>query len=56
MKRQIEISNLNGVTKSTSEPAGEFVLHIKEDYDYRIKSENRDEIIDYLKRIYIQLN
>jgi hypothetical protein len=55
MKRQIDILKLTGVTKSTSEPAGEFVLHIKDDYDYRIKSDIRDEVIEYLKKIFLIL-
>jgi hypothetical protein len=55
MRRQIDILKLTGVTKSTTEQAGEFVLHIKDDYDYRIKSEIRDEVIEYLKKIFIAL-
>jgi hypothetical protein len=33
MRRQIEISKLKGISKSISETAGEFVLHIRDEYD-----------------------
>jgi hypothetical protein len=39
MKRSILIVTLAGITKSISEHLGEFVLHIKDDYDYRMRSE-----------------
>lgn len=42
MRRQIMINKLIGLTKSLIEPFGELVLHIKGEYDYRIKSEHRD--------------
>jgi hypothetical protein len=38
-KRKIPIAKLLGVTKSVSKPYGEFVLHIKDEYDYRMKSD-----------------
>jgi hypothetical protein len=41
-KRRIEIAKLFGITKSLSESTGEFVLHIRGEYDYRMKSDNRD--------------
>lgn len=34
---------------------GEFVIHVKDDYDYRMKSKMRDEIIEILKLAYITL-
>lgn len=42
IKRRIDISKLLGITKSLSESNGEFVLHIKNEYDYRMKSDTRD--------------
>lgn len=39
MKRKIPIAKLLGITKSVSKPYGEFVLHIKDEYDYRMKSD-----------------
>lgn len=41
-KREIGIDKLLGITKSISETTGEFVLHIKQEYDYRMKSDTRD--------------
>jgi serum/glucocorticoid-regulated kinase 2 len=55
-KRRIDIAKLVGVTKSLSEPTGEFVLHIKNEYDYRMKSETRDQVIDVIKKLFLQLN
>lgn len=31
------------------------MLHIKDEYDYRMKSEARDQIIDVIKKVYINL-
>lgn len=43
VQRAINVERLIGVTKSLSEVgAGEFVLHIKDEYDYRMRSETRD--------------
>jgi len=42
IQRAITIEKLVGVTKSVSEPTGEFVLHIKDEYDYRMRSDARD--------------
>ena len=41
-KRKISLVGLLGVTKSISESSGEFVVHIKGEYDYRMKAEVRD--------------
>ena len=39
-KRSIPIENIRGVTKSNSEQVvGELVIHVKDDYDYRYRSE-----------------
>lgn len=46
---------LLGLTKSISEPHGEFVLHIKDEYDYRMKSDSRDQIIEMIKKTYYNL-
>jgi hypothetical protein len=44
-----------GLTKSISETTGEFVLHIKNEYDYRMKSESRDQAIEVIKKVFIYL-
>jgi hypothetical protein len=55
-KRKIDITRLVGVTKSVSELSGEFVVHIKNEYDYRMRSEARDQVIDVLKKLFFTLN
>mmetsp|Transcript_45399 Transcript_45399/g.52222 ORF Transcript_45399/g.52222 Transcript_45399/m.52222 type:complete len:528 (+) Transcript_45399:136-1719(+) len=50
LKRKIEISHLNAVSLSTK--SDEFVLHCPDEYDYRMESSTRDEIIECLKGIY----
>jgi len=42
MRRHIEIQNLAGLTKSLNEKSSEFVIHVKETYDYRMESSTRD--------------
>jgi hypothetical protein len=38
----VTVDKLLGVTKSVSETFGEFVFHVKEEYDYRMRSDARD--------------
>ena len=53
----MQISKLLGITKSVSKGYGEFVLHIRDEYDYRMKSDERDQVIDVLKKaFYISQN
>jgi len=40
LKRVIDIRSLSGITKSLNEKSYEFVIHVKEQHDYRLKSEN----------------
>ena len=51
-KRKIDISKMTGLTKSITEGHGEFVMHTKNEYDYRMRSEARDQIIDVIKRVF----
>ena len=53
IQRQIGIDKILGVTKSVSEQNGEFVLHIKDSYDYRMRSDTRDQIIDLIRKLYL---
>jgi hypothetical protein len=39
LKRIIQIRSLRGITKSLHEKSFEFVVHVKDEHDYRIKSE-----------------
>jgi len=55
-KRKIDISKMIGLTKSISEGHGEFVMHSKNEYDYRMRSEARDQILDVIKRVYYSIN
>ena len=38
-KRVIPIAKLAGLTKSTYKESKEFVIHVRNDYDYRMSSE-----------------
>jgi len=42
MRRHIEIKDLAGLTKSLNEKSAEFVIHVKNDYDYRMETSTRD--------------
>jgi hypothetical protein len=53
LRRVIDLSNLEGVSKSTIMGSQEFVVHVKGQYDYRYKSTRRDEIIFTLKLAFI---
>lgn len=39
VKRIIQIEKLAGLTKSLKSQSKEFVIHVKKDYDYRLKSD-----------------
>ena len=45
---------MKGITKTIPPSANtvEFVIHVNDEYDYRFKSEFRDDIIDCIKRAY----
>ena len=56
VKRIIKIQNLAGMTKSTHVGSTEFVIHVKKEHDYRMKSkEHRNEIFNTLKMAYISI-
>jgi hypothetical protein len=52
IKRSIGIEKLLGVTKSLNEANGEFVLHIKDEYDYRMRSDARDQTIEIVRKLF----
>mmetsp|Transcript_30849 Transcript_30849/g.22937 ORF Transcript_30849/g.22937 Transcript_30849/m.22937 type:complete len:105 (+) Transcript_30849:15-329(+) len=52
MKRTVMISDLHGITLSMHNESNEFVIHIANDQDYRIKAEKRREICDAIKVTY----
>lgn len=56
IQRVIAIEKLLGVTKSVSEPiGGEFVFHIKDAYDYRMRSDGKEQIIDVVKKLFMAM-
>jgi hypothetical protein len=44
------------VTICLKEENDQFIIHIKDEYDYLFKSKIRQEIIDALKYVYFQTN
>jgi hypothetical protein len=38
LRRHIPITRLIGLTKSLNEKSLEFVVHVRDDYDYRLES------------------
>lgn len=42
VRRVIPICELAGLTKALHEKSWEFVIHVKNDYDYRMESKDRD--------------
>lgn len=56
MQRRIAIASIKAVTKSTLANNPEFVVHVKNEYDYRFESDYRKEIFDALKYVYWKEN
>jgi serum/glucocorticoid-regulated kinase 2 len=56
VKRPIKISNLMAYTYSSAAGCNEFIIHVKNDYDYRFISDQYQEIKDCLKYLYHQLS
>jgi len=42
IRRHVNIKDLAGLTKALNEKSSEFVIHVKNDYDYRMESSNRE--------------
>jgi len=51
-QRVIKIANVRGVTKSTTKDNWEFVVHVRDEYDYRFICQVRDELFECLKQVY----
>ena len=43
------------MTKSTMQNNMEFIVHVKDEYDYRFICENRDELFDALKECFFNV-
>jgi hypothetical protein len=54
VKRCIKIDNLSGISKTMIGLKTEFTIHVKKEYDYRFISDRRNEIIDIIKRRYVE--
>ena len=53
IQRSLPMEQLKGLTKSVNEANDEFVIHIRDSYDQRLKSENKDYIMDLLKKLHL---
>jgi len=40
------------LTKSLNSSSKDFVIHVKKDYDYRLKSDNREKVFNVIKIAY----
>jgi hypothetical protein len=40
VRRHVHIKDLAGLTKALNQKSSEFVIHVKNDYDYRMESSN----------------
>ena len=43
------------MTKSTDQNNQEFIVHVKNEYDYRFVSESKDELFDHIKACYFHM-
>ena len=54
IKRSIPLKNIDALTKNGSNKE-EFLLHVKNEYDYRMKCSKREELFDNLKQVYFNI-
>ena len=52
LKRAIKFEKLQGLTKSTDPKNHQFIVHVKDDYDYHFESLIKDEIFFAIKGCY----
>eukprot|EP00347_Sterkiella_histriomuscorum_P024519 403330825 len=52
VKRIIPIDRLAGLTRSQHKQSKEFVIHVKKEHDYRLKSDMREKIFQVVKMAY----
>lgn len=43
------------MTKSTEKDNNEFIVHVKDEYDYRFTCEKREELFEHLKECYFNM-
>lgn len=56
LRRSIAIANIHGLTKLMLKGSTECVIHIKDEPDYRITCDLRDELFKLIKQLYIQIH
>ena len=56
MQRRIGVESIKSITKSTKGQSNEFVVHVKNEYDYRFESEYRNDIFEAIKYVYWKYN
>lgn len=52
MNRNIPIEKIQALTKSIQENNKNFIIHVEDDYDSVFKCEDRDELIESIRRCY----
>ena len=55
VQRKIDISLMKGITKSLKKDVKEFIIHVKDEYDYRFECDSKDKvetIIDACKYVH----
>jgi len=54
-QRRIAIKSIKAMTKSTQLNNNEFIVHVKDEYDYRFNCEKREELFEHLKECFFNL-
>ena len=49
LKRSIELRTLRALTKTTKINTWKLLLHVHDDYDYKIRTERREELIEHIQ-------
>lgn len=54
-QRRIKVAKMKALSKSTQAGNNEFVVHVKDEYDYRFVCEKREELFEQLKACYFSI-
>lgn len=52
VQRRIDVTSIKSITKSTKKDSNEFVVHVKNEYDYDFESQYRNDIFESIKYIW----
>ena len=44
IQRKITINLMKGITKSLKKDVKEFIIHVKDEYDYRFECDSKDKV------------